>query len=793
MFRFAILIGCVFSAAITSAANTMDSCQQLSLMPYPAKVECSDQFINTAQPMTIQLKGKEQYLSSLIAQFVPKFEKITQGTLGEIGLPIIIEVQSELPLHRDSEQLTSKSEAYQLTINQDAIHIDAATHVGAKRALMTLYQLVDRQTLPVVTVIDEPRFGWRGLLLDSVRHFFSVETIKRQIDGMAFAKLNVLHWHLTDDQGWRLQSETYPKLHQSNADGHYYTKTQIKDVITYAAQRGIEVMPEIDMPGHASAIAVAYPELMSAPGPYNHEIRWGVHKPLLDPTNAQVYRFAEAILGEVKQLFPFDYVHIGGDEVDPEHWLTNRRIQQFMQNSGYDSPEQLHAYFNQRLSKILNKLDRKMMGWDEVLHPDLPITTAVQSWRGPDALGLAAKAGHPALLSTGFYLDQPQYASYHYRVKFLPTASPSGEVGKGEQAISFKFEMPRKRGSAISGYLTIIGSDDKWRGFVDFRGKSRAAVKELSVTEEAIGFKIDTWMGPVTARIQRYEDRLGGDMVVGNAPYALKGWRVDKVPEAMMSTELSQQQSKNILGGEIALWSELIDENTIDLRLWPRALAVAERMWSDKSLRDEQSMYDRLQAVSLALTAYTTLQFSNKPSLQFIEPLGSDLDFALAMVSRSLEPAHYYHRHHEKSANESYSRQDRLDRLVDILPSESLPAAEFANAINRLIANTSDPLNFKAIERYVRDADIYATELIASNALTPSKFAEVRRQALRVQAFSTIGSELVQAIKENRKISGQRESELLQQLRALQSIEDEIVVAPAYALEQLLYMTSKRL
>ena len=221
---------------------------------------------------------------------------------------------------------------------------------------------------------------------------------------------SVLHWHLTDDQGWRFASSRYPKLQQAS-DGLFYTQAQMKDIVRYAAERGIRVVPEIDMPGHASAIAVAYPELMSAPGPYTMERHWGVLKPVLDPTKEATYAFAEAMVSELAAIFPDPYLHIGGDEVDDSQWRANPAIQKFLKEKGLADSHALQAYFNRRLETLLEKHHRQMVGWDEIYHPDLPKSILIQSWQGQDALGDVAKHGYRGILSTGFYLDQPQYLS----------------------------------------------------------------------------------------------------------------------------------------------------------------------------------------------------------------------------------------------------------------------------------------------------------------------------------------------------------------------------------------------
>src|SRR5690606_29320449 len=205
-------------------------------------------------------------------------------------------------------------ESYQLRINAEQIHLHAETTLGALHALETLLQLPvpwgDAHAYPLVSITDSPRFPWRGALIDVSRHFLSIATLKRQIDAMAAAKLNVFHWHLTDDQGWRMESKTFPLLQQKASGGKYYTQQEIRELVDYAWQRGIYVLPEIDMPGHVSALALAYPELMSAPGPYQAEERWGVHKPTLNPANKEVYIFVEKLFTEVAALFPFAYIHI---------------------------------------------------------------------------------------------------------------------------------------------------------------------------------------------------------------------------------------------------------------------------------------------------------------------------------------------------------------------------------------------------------------------------------------------------------------------------------------------------
>jgi hexosaminidase len=312
-----------------------------------------------------------------------------------------------------------EDESYQLDVSDKQAVIKAATVVGVMRALETFLQLLegDRQGyfIPAVAVQDKPRFPWRGLLIDVGRHYEPMEVLKRNLDAMAAVKLNVLHWHLTEDQGFRVETKRYPRLHQMGSDGLYYTQEQVREVIAYARERGIRVMPEFDMPGHATSWLVGHPELGSAPGPYSIERKAGIFQPALDPTREELYKFLEGFFTEMAQLFPDAYMHIGGDENEGHQWTANAQIQAFMKSKGIKDNHALQAYFNQRVSKILQKLGKKMIGWDEIMHPDLPKDTAIHSWRGPASLAEAARKGYDGILSSGYYIDLIFPTWQHYK------------------------------------------------------------------------------------------------------------------------------------------------------------------------------------------------------------------------------------------------------------------------------------------------------------------------------------------------------------------------------------------
>lgn len=397
-----------------------------SLMPVPASL--------VRQPGLLRLDSTfgvtgaapgDGRLARAIARAVTRLERRMGTALGKrtadsgrAGLALEVGGPGE------AVQSPDEDESYRLEITPAGARLQAATTVGALRGLETLLQLVESDSagwyIPAVRVEDTPRFPWRGLLIDVGRHFEPVEAIKRQLEAMAAVKLNVLHWHLSEDQGFRVESIRHPLLHQRGSDGLYYTQAEIRDVVAFARDRGIRVVPEFDMPGHASAWFVGYPELASGAGPYAIERRFGVFAPTFDPTRETTYQFLDAFIAEMVGLFPDRYWHIGGDEVEGAEWRENTGIRAFMRAQGLADNAALQAHFNRRMSEILTRHGRRMVGWDEILHPALPSTTVIQSWRGQQALRDGAARGYSGILSAGYYLDHMQTAEFHYLVDPLP-------------------------------------------------------------------------------------------------------------------------------------------------------------------------------------------------------------------------------------------------------------------------------------------------------------------------------------------------------------------------------------
>lgn len=351
-----------------------------------------------------------------------------------------------------------EDESYTLTVTPERAVLRAPTTLGVLRGCATLQQLLQSDAqgwfLPALTINDRPRFPWRGLMMDVCRHWQPMEVVQRNIDGMALVKLNVLHLHLTEDQGFRIESKTHPRLHELGSDGRYFTQDQIREIIAYAAARGIRVVPEFDIPGHATSWLAAYPELGSAPGPYHIERKWGIFDPVLDPTNEAVYRLLGDFLGEMAALFPDPYLHIGGDENNGVHWTANPRIQAFIKEHNLKDNAGIHAYFNQRVNEILQRHGKKLVGWDEILHPDLPAGSVVHSWRGPEGIADATKAGFATILSNGYYIDLNYPTVDHYLNDPVPpdtklTAAQQRLVLGGEATMWAEWVSPETIDSRI--------------------------------------------------------------------------------------------------------------------------------------------------------------------------------------------------------------------------------------------------------------------------------------------------------------------------------------------------------
>jgi hexosaminidase len=447
-----------------------------------------------------------------------------------------------------------ENESYQLDVTGDGARIVARTCIGAMRGMETFAQLIspgpDGYYAAAVHIEDRPRYPWRGLMLDAARHWMPVAVVERNLDGMAAVKLNVFHWHLSEDQGFRMESKAFPKLTEFGSDGLFYTQEDAKEIVAYARDRGIRVIPEFDMPGHTTAWFVGYPDLASAPGPFHIERKFGVFDPVMDPTRESTYKFLDEFIAEMAAIFPDHFMHIGGDENNGVEWKANPRIQNFMREHNLKDTAALQSYFNQHLLKLLEKHGKHMIGWDEILTPDLPKDIMVQSWRGFDSLAAGARNGYNGILSAGYYLNLMSPAAAHYAV--------------------------------------------------------------------------------------------------------------DPLPE---NTDLSPEQQARILGGEACMWQEQTSALDIDSRIWPRAAAIAERLWSPRSVNNVDDMYRRLDAESLRLEGFGLTHISQEGvSLRLLS--GTRQIGPLQILASVLEPVTFDARAHQQHANQLTP----LDLLVDALP-----------------------------------------------------------------------------------------------------------------------------
>ena len=434
--------------------------ESLALMPQPAHIAQGEGQFPIDGSFGVALEGyKEARLVDAKGRFLDMLTR-------ETGVPFQREApadQAKFIIHTsgpsDPVQQLGEDESYHLSVTLTGVQLTAANPLGVLHGLQTFLQLVKITpqgfAAPVVAIDDQPRFAWRGLMIDAGRHFMPLDMIERNLDGMEAVKLNVLHWHLSENQGFRVESKLFPLLQKDGSNGLYYTQQQIRGVIEYARDRGIRVVPEFDVPCHTTAWFVGYPQLASGAGPYKIETRWGVFDPAMDPTREGTYQFLDRFIGEMTALFPDAYFHIGGDECNGKEWDANSRIQAFKQAHGLKDNAALQSYFSAKVQKLVASHHKIMEGWDEVLQPDTPKDVVIQSWRGPTALAAAARQGNRGLLSTGYYIDLNQSAAQHYLADPLGgegaslTQEQKARILGGEAAMWSEFVTPENVDSRI--------------------------------------------------------------------------------------------------------------------------------------------------------------------------------------------------------------------------------------------------------------------------------------------------------------------------------------------------------
>jgi len=679
--ELAILMICLLALPVAASAQQ----PTWNLMPMPASV----------QPGTGSLSVDANFSVALTGHVEPRLERAVERFLRQLtlqtALPLKLQPSKAAPAtlvirtdHASKEiQEVGEDESYVLEVSASDAKLTASTPLGTLQGLQTFLQLVDVSidgfAAPAVTIQDKPRFPWRGLMIDSARHFIPLDVIRRNLDGMEAVKMNVFHWHLSENQGFRAESKKYPKLHEEGSDGLYYTQEEIRDLIAYARDRGIRVVPEFDVPGHSTAWFVGHPELASGPGPYAIERRWGVFDPAFDPTNERTYRFFDQFIGEMAKLFPDQFFHVGGDEVNGKQWDANKQIQEFMRAHGIKNNQALQAYFNKRLQAIVEKHGKSMIGWDEILDPSLPKDITIHSWRGPAGLAAAARQGYRAVLSNGYYLDLGWSAARHYAV-----------------------------------------------------------------------------------------DPLSGD-----------------------AANLSPEEQQRILGGESCMWSEYVNAENVDSRIWPRNAAIAERLWSPAEIRDPASMYARMASESerlewLGLTHKTyyrqmlqrTAGYSATPE-EFA---------ALRTLADVVEPVKDYIR--EKTAPVEPTSLTPLNRVVDAVPLESDAGRRFAELVDKFVGAACHDAETEALLRAKlllwRDNDAKLQTLAQRSFLVK----EVTATSSDLSALGAMGLAGLDAVDKAQAVSDSSKAQQLAAIEQIKKSKAQLLLIPGPAVQKLIEAAS---
>ncbi|MCG9879132.1 MAG: beta-N-acetylhexosaminidase [Bacteroidia bacterium] len=394
------------------------------LIPFPEEVTIGDKLFRISPQTNILAEPKLEQELKYLKSYILENHLFVVNTSAKINNRIVLRLKTDS---------NSNPEAYQITSNPREIIIEASHPSGIFYGIQTLIQLFPTGKfgsikIPCVQINDKPNYTWRGMHLDCSRHFFPISFIKKYIDMLAYYKMNSFHWHLTDDQGWRIEIKKYPKLteigsvrkgtmighyrdqkYDSIAYGGFYTQKEIKEVIEYAQKRHVNIVPEIEMPGHAVAALAAYPEYSCSQKPCEVSIKWGVETNVFCPSE-ETFAFLEDVLNEIMDLFPGKYIHIGGDEVPKEEWNNSAFCQQLMKEQKLKNAEELQSYFIRRVEKIIQKKGKTMIGWDEILEGGLAPNAVVMSWRGTEGGIAAAKMNHYVIMTPGShcYFDHYQ-------------------------------------------------------------------------------------------------------------------------------------------------------------------------------------------------------------------------------------------------------------------------------------------------------------------------------------------------------------------------------------------------
>ena len=514
-----------------------------------------------------------------------------------------VDDQGEAPPALDDD------ESYRLTVSNDGVRISAPRLAGARHALTTLVQISNHcGHLPLGHIEDAPSFPWRGLMLDPARRFLSLDALLVTLDAMALCKLNVLHLHLTDDQGFRFPSRAYPKL----ASAESYSRRELRTLVTAAADRGIRVIPELDVPGHATSWLSAHPEWGPRRLPVPPSSRFGPHEAVLNPIDPAFQNAIDTLIGELADVFPDPFIHLGGDEVNPAWWNESSEIAAYMAHHDLGSPVALQAHFRAHLAATAARHGKRIIGWDEALDSGAPASMVVQSWRGATARGRTLAAGHDCVVSSGYYLDLFYPADVHHA--YAPDAPEEGLLALEEAML-------------VDPRFNHVAAGLKWT----------------------------------------------------------QGWR----------QSAPSPGTGKVLGGEACLWSELVSEELLPVRLWSRMPLIADRFWSNQPPPDDFGRWLEASLSQLSAAGIVDVPGASRTLLQRFGVKQGHLP-AVAL----LEPIKWYGRLLGQAALEArmdgqempqsrpYGTDTPLNRPVDAL----LPESPAARRFGALLAEGGAPL-----------------------------------------------------------------------------------------------------
>ncbi len=703
----------------------------LTVVPLPYSVDLDDHSFQVSKNISWDL---DNATDPVARQAFNSFQEWADQSLrGEAEWSISLQTETDAPATPSSQM----NESYTLLIDESRVTLQANNGIGIERGLQTLRQLVNQgqmTTLQTGEIYDEPRYAWRGLMIDIARKWIPKTKLIENIDAMAAAKLNVLHLHLSDDQAHRVESLVYPQLHQQSSRGNYLSQVDIKELVKYAGLRGIRIVPEFDMPSHMSSWIAAYPELGSSSEPVELIDQYGVYPHVINPINGDTYVFLAKFIQEMAGLFPDQYIHIGGEEVIPNQWVSNPDIVAFMKDKGLNNPVDLQAYFTLRVDDILNRAGKRMMGRDDILHPNLVKNNAlIQVWRSREAAIDAINAGHSIVQSKGWELDQKPSLSRLYAndPETLPASMTINADSTDWQAYQLSIQAPGTNGQ--KGVLFLFGQKTgQVSGILNYLNQNHV-FESGSIADGQLRFEYESHSGPVLARMQLSDDALSGDLFMSFATMNVAGELVGgddretgiMLPRFVKSAPPTEAALARIIGGEATLWSEWVSPANINSRLWPSALAVAEKLWSPKShTTDADDLYRRT-------AAWMNQEYISTKEHQLValQKAGLNAQEIVAMNEfiNLLEEVKYYGRW---STNPQHSINSPLDGLADLAPVESIKARAFKKEVAAYVATPTEAHKNKLIKTLQRWISIYP--IIAGKLKSSSyKYGHFELSALR--------------------------------------------------------------